>query len=258
MSMFCYQCQETAGGRGCAIRGVCGKTEDIARLQDLLIHTLRGISEIVVKSGADASKLSTLNGELLNSLFMTITNANFDGASLEAQIDRMLGLRDMLREQANVPGLSDAAAFHAESSEQKQEMAASVGVLRTENEDIRSLREMITYGLKGMAAYAEHARNLGKEDPEIYAFMYKALAATLDDGLGADELVKLTLETGANGVKVMALLDAANTSRYGNPEITMVDIGVRKNPAITNTVKGMDTAMYNSTRPNRLSSRLMR
>ncbi len=232
MSMFCFQCQETAGGRGCAIRGVCGKTEDVARLQDLLIHTLRGISEIVVKSGADVAKLPTLNGELLNSLFMTITNANFDGPAIEEQIDKMLALRDILREGKNIPNLTQAATFTAETSEEKQAKGAEVGVLRTENEDVRSLREMITYGLKGMAAYAEHARNLGKEDPEIYAFMYRALAALLDDGLGADDLVKLTLETGAYGVKTMALLDEANTSRFGTPEITAVNIGVRKNPAI--------------------------
>ncbi len=232
MSMFCFQCQETAGGRGCAVRGVCGKTEDVARLQDLLIHTLRGISEIVVKSGADVAKLPTLNGELLNSLFMTITNANFDGPAIEEQIDKMLALRDILREGKNIPNLTQAATFTAETSEEKQAKGAEVGVLRTENEDVRSLREMITYGLKGMAAYAEHARNLGKEDPEIYAFMYRALAALLDDGLGADDLVKLTLETGAYGVKTMALLDEANTSRFGTPEITSVNIGVRKNPAI--------------------------
>jgi len=232
MSMFCFQCQETAGGRGCAVRGVCGKTEDVARLQDLLIHTLRGISEIVVKSGADVAKLPTLNGELLNSLFMTITNANFDGPAIEEQIDKMLALRDILREGKNIPNLTQAATFTAETSEEKQAKGAEVGVLRTENEDVRSLREMITYGLKGMAAYAEHARNLGKEDPEIYAFMYRALAALLDDGLGADDLVKLTLETGAYGVKTMALLDEANTSRFGTPEITAVNIGVRKNPAI--------------------------
>ena len=232
MSMFCFQCQETAGGRGCAIRGVCGKTEDVARLQDLLIHTLRGISEIVVKSGADVAKLPTLNGELLNSLFMTITNANFDGPAIEEQIDKMLALRDILREGKNIPNLTQAATFTAETSEEKQAKGAEVGVLRTENEDVRSLREMITYGLKGMAAYAEHARNLGKEDPEIYAFMYRALAALLNDSLGADDLVKLTLETGAYGVKAMALLDEANTSRFGTPEITSVNIGVRKNPAI--------------------------
>ncbi|HWQ58492.1 MAG TPA: hydroxylamine reductase [Clostridia bacterium] len=232
MSMFCYQCQETAGGRGCTIRGVCGKTEEIARLQDLLIQTLRGIGEIVVKSGADVTTLDGLNHELINSLFMTITNANFDGAALEAQIVKMIGLRDGLLAGKAVSGLSDAATFHVAGSEAMQEKAASVGVLRTENEDVRSLREMITYGLKGMAAYAEHALNLGKEDTSIYRFMYEALAATKDDSLGVPELVALTLKTGEYGVKVMALLDAANTGRYGNPEITEVNIGVRKNPAI--------------------------
>jgi len=232
MSMFCYQCQETARGTGCEIRGVCGKTEEVAKLQDLLIYTLKGISEIVIQGKIDMSKLESTHYEMLSSLFMTITNANFDGDAIETQIRKMLSIRDELRKTVSVGDLHDAAVFEADSRESMLEKAAKVGVLSIPNEDIRSLKQMITYGLKGMAAYAEHAKNIGKENPEIYAFIYQALAATLDDSLSADDLVALTLKTGEMGVKVMALLDEANTSRYGNPEITAVDIGVRKNPAI--------------------------
>ena len=232
MSMFCYQCQETAGGKGCTVRGVCGKTEDVARLQDLLIYTLKGISEIVVKGKLDINNLGKTNYEMLNSLFITITNANFDDESIEKQILRMIAIRDDLRKTVNVKKLHDAATFTVNSRASMLEKAASIGVLATENEDVRSLREMITYGLKGMAAYAEHAKNIGKENLEISAFIYEALAATLDDSLTADDLVALTLKTGEHGVMAMALLDEANTSRFGNPEITEVNIGVRKNPGI--------------------------
>lgn len=232
MSMFCYQCQETAGGKGCTVRGVCGKTEEVARLQDLLIYTLKGISEIVVKGKLDIKNLGKTNYEMLNSLFMTITNANFDDGSIEKQILKMIAIRDSIRKTVNVEKLHDAATFTVDSRASMLEKTASVGVLATENEDVRSLREMITYGLKGMAAYAEHAKNLGKENLEISAFIYEALVAILDDSLTADDLVALTLKTGEYGVKAMALLDEANTSRYGNPEITEVNIGVRKNPAI--------------------------
>ena len=232
MSMFCYQCQETAGGKGCAVRGVCGKTEEVAKLQDLLIYTLKGISEIVVKGKLDVKTLGETNYEVLSSLFMTITNANFDDGSIEKQIMKMIAVRDKLRNSVASAGLHDAVTFMVSSRESMLEKAATVGVLSTVNEDVRSLREMITYGLKGMAAYAEHAKNIGKEDLTINAFIYEALAATLDDSLSADDLVALTLKTGEYGVKVMALLDEANTSRFGNPEITEVNIGVRKNPAI--------------------------
>lgn len=232
MSMFCYQCQETAGGKGCTVRGVCGKTEDVARLQDLLIYTLKGISEIVVKGNLDINNLGKTNYEILNSLFITITNANFDDESIEKQILIMIAIRDDLRKTVNVKKLHDAATFTVNSRASMLEKAASIGVLATENEDVRSLREMITYGLKGMAAYTEHAKNIGKENLEISAFIYEALAATLDDSLTADDLVVLTLKTGEHGVMAMALLDEANTSRFGNPEITEVNIGVRKNPGI--------------------------
>ena len=231
MSMFCYQCQETAGGKGCAVRGVCGKTEEVAKLQDLLIYTLKGISQIVIKGKLDVKSLGETNYEVLSSLFMTITNANFDDGSLEKQIIKMIAERDKLRNSNASAGLHDAATFTVSSRESMLEKAATVGVLSTANEDVRSLREMITYGLKGMAAYAEHAKNIGKEDLAINTFIYEALAATLDDSLSADDLVAMTLKTGEYGVKVMALLDEANTSRFGNPEITEVNIGVRKNPA---------------------------
>ncbi len=232
MSMFCYQCQETAKNTGCTIKGVCGKNEEVAKLQDLLIYTLKGISEIVVKGKVDITKLDTANYDVLSSLFMTITNANFDDGHIEDQIKKMIALRDHLRNSVHLNDLHDAATFTVNTRTSMLEKAAFVGVLATENEDVRSLREMIIYGLKGMAAYAEHAKNIGKEDLAINAFIYEALSATLDDSLTADDLVALTLKTGEYGVKVMALLDEAHTSRFGNPEITEVNIGVRKNPAI--------------------------
>ena len=232
MSMFCYQCQETARGQGCTMRGVCGKTEEVAKLQDLLIYVLKGIAEVVVKGGVDAGTLAEANHLLIHSLFMTITNANFDGDAIAAQADKAIALRDALRQRIPARAWHDAATFQTKTRAEMLEKAAAVGVLATENEDVRSLRELVTYGLKGMAAYTEHALNLGKENPEIYAFLYEALAATLDASLSADALVALTLKTGEYGVKAMALLDEANTSRYGNPEITQVNIGVRKNPAI--------------------------
>ncbi|MEA4869074.1 MAG: hydroxylamine reductase [Christensenella sp.] len=230
MGMFCFQCQETAGNKGCTVRGVCGKTEDVAKRMDLLLYTLKGISNIVVTDKLDVSKLDSLNGEMLQSLFMTITNANFDADAIERQIIKMLALRDSL-----VPckgNYHDAATFTVSSTTQMLEKAATVGVLSTENEDVRSLRELVIYGLKGLAAYAEHARNLGSSDSDVAAFVYEALAATLDHSLSVDALTALVLKTGSYGVKVMAMLDAANTARYGTPEITKVNIGVRGNPAI--------------------------
>ena len=232
MSMFCYQCQETAKGTGCDVRGVCGKNEVVANLQDLLIYAAKGISEVVVKGGVDISGIGEVNHQMLNSLFMTITNANFDEDAIEQQIRKIIGLRNELRASVTAEGMHDAATFEADTREAMLEKAAKVGVLATENEDVRSLREMIIYGLKGMAAYTEHAYNLGKQNSEIYSFTYEALAATLDDSLDANALVALTLRTGEHGVKAMALLDEANTSKYGHPEITSVNIGVRNNPAI--------------------------
>ena len=232
MSMFCYQCQETAKNTGCTIKGVCGKNEEVSKLQDLLIYTLKGISDIVVKGKVDIKKHDRTNYEVLSSLFMTITNANFDDGSIEDQIRKMLAKRDELRKSVSADDLHDAATFTATSRESMLEKAASAGVLATEDEDVRSLREMIIYGLKGMAAYAEHAKNMGREALDINRFIYEALAATLDGSLTADDLVALTLKTGEYGVKVMALLDEAHTTRFGSPEITKVNIGVRKNPAI--------------------------
>lgn len=232
MSMFCYQCQETAKGTGCEVRGVCGKNEEVAKLQDLLIYVTKGISEIVVKGKVDVKSISEVNHEVLKSLFITITNANFDDGAIENQIHKMIGLRNELKKQISDVNLGDAAEFDVSDRASMLDKASKVGVLSTENEDVRSLREMIIYGLKGMAAYTHHALNIGKEDLAINAFIYEALASTLDDSLSADDLVALTLKTGEFGVKAMALLDDANTSKYGNPEITSVNIGVRNNPAI--------------------------
>ena len=231
MSMFCYQCQEAAKNTGCTVMGVCGKNETVANLEDLLIYACKGVAEVVTKGKIATETIPAVNYEVINSLFMTITNANFDDAAIEKQIKKVLGLRDELA--ANVSASwGDAASFQVGSREDMLAKAAAVGVLATENEDVRSLRELVIYGLKGMAAYTEHAYNLGKENQAIYAFMYEALAATLDDTLTADQLVALTLKTGEFGVAAMALLDDANTSTYGNPEITEVNIGVRGNPAI--------------------------
>ena len=232
MSMFCYQCQETAKGTGCEVRGVCGKTEEVAKLQDLLIYSLKGIAEIVVKGKLDVKELGPVNHEVLKGLFMTITNANFDAAAFETEIKKMLTLRKMLKAKVTAADWHDAVTFEVDSKEAMLEKAASVGVLATQNEDVRSLREMITYGLKGLAAYTHHALNIGKENNELYAFVYEALAATLNDKLTAEDLVALTLKTGQFGVAAMALLDEANTSKYGHPQISEVNLGVRGNPAI--------------------------
>ncbi len=239
MSMFCYQCQEAAGGKGCTTQGVCGKNAEVSNLQDLLIYVVKGIAAKVMAKKLPMNTLDTLNREVTTSLFMTITNANFDDAAIARQISRMLTLRDALPASAD-DMLPDAVTFQADTLDAMRRKATTVGVLATGNEDVRSLREMILYGLKGMAAYTEHAANLGKEDETLYAFFYEALAAMLDDTLTADALVALTLRTGEYGVKAMALLDEANTSRYGHPEITSVSIGVRENPAIL--ISGHDLA----------------
>jgi len=232
MGMFCYQCQEAAKGTGCDVKGVCGKNEDVAKLQDLLIYTLKGISDITIKGGFTVSDLSEVNLEVITSLFMTITNANFDEAAFEKQINKMIAFRDQLKETSKQEDFHDASTFKVTTREDMLAKAAQVGVLATENEDVRSLRELIIYGLKGLAAYTEHALNIGKENNDIYGFVYEALSATLNNDLTADELVALTLKTGQFGVSAMALLDEANTSKYGNPEITEVNIGVKGNPAI--------------------------
>ncbi len=230
--MFCFQCQETAQGKGCTIKGVCGKTADVANLQDLLIFLLKGISHKTVKmreSGKDVPV--TVNRFIIESLFMTITNANFDKERFVERIKEAIALRDGLKVEGVACSQCDCLSWSGNTVEQMEEKAAQVGVLQTENEDIRSLRGLITYGLKGMAAYAEHACNLGYEDNTIYEFIQDALVATTQE-LEADKLVGWVLRCGDMGVKTMALLDKANTSTYGNPEITKVDIGVRANPAI--------------------------
>jgi hydroxylamine reductase len=193
------------------VRGVCGKTEDVSNRMDLLLYVCKGISHIVVTDKLDVTKLDALNGEMLTSLFMTITNANFDADAIERQIIKMLALRDSLR-PCKIED-EDAANFTVSGTAQMLKKADTVGVLATENEDVRSLRELVMYGLKGLAAYAEHARNLGSRDDDISAFVYEALAAMLNDSLSAEALTALVLKTGTYGVKTMALLDAANTAR---------------------------------------------
>ncbi|MCX7841828.1 MAG: hydroxylamine reductase [Clostridia bacterium] len=232
MSMFCYQCQEAAKGVGCQLKGVCGKNEEVAKLQDLLIYSLKGISEVVVKGKLQAKELKEVNHEVVKSLFITITNANFDEAAIEKQIKKILYLRNELKKKVSGVEFDDAAEFETADKASMLGKALKIGVLATENEDVRSLRELITYGIKGMAAYAHHALNLGKENFDIYEFIYEGLAATLNDNLSVDELVALTLKTGKLGVATMALLDEANTLKYGNPEITSVNIGVGTKPGI--------------------------
>lgn len=236
MGMFCYQCQETARGTGCEFGGVCGKSEELADLQDLLIYTVKGISDIVVKGKMDVGLLRDVNHEVLKCLFMTITNANFDDDIIIQKIKEMISIRDHLREEIREKALEedlhDAATFEVKSMNDLVFKASYAGVMAKENEDIRSLRQLITFGIKGLAAYTHHARNLGKEKDALYAFIYEALAGTLNDMLSAEELIALTMKTGQFGVTAMALLDEGNTSKYGNPEITEVSIGVRENPGI--------------------------
>jgi len=234
--MFCYQCQEASKGIGCTVRGVCGKTGDVANLQDLLIYALKGISMYTTEGRKVGVECKEADKFIMENLFATITNANFDRNDFIKRITRALEIRDEVKNKVvnaggNVTLDHDAANFTLSEAEYDKK-AEVVGILATENEDIRSLRELITYGLKGMAAYGKHALNLNYENNEIHAFLQRALAATLDDTLSADDLVALTLETGKVGVDVMALLDEANTSTYGHPEITKVNIGVRNNPAI--------------------------
>ena len=236
MSMFCYQCQETAGCKGCTVKGVCGKTEDLAKLQDLLVYIVRGISAVSTKAREVGVIDKNVDNFVVESLFATITNANFDKNVFVSRAKEGLALREALKVKAKNAGadlanLPEAAMWTGETEEALNAKAGTVGVLATENEDVRSLRELITYGAKGLCAYLKHAKALNYDDDEIHGFMHKALAKTLED-LSVDELVALTLSMGEYGVKGMALLDKANTESYGNPEITKVNIGVRNNPAI--------------------------
>ena len=232
--MFCFQCQETAGNKGCMFGGVCGKKPETANLQDLLIYVTKGLSEITTRLRSEGKEIPAAIDRLITTnLFMTITNANFDDDRFIDRINETLSSRDELFEQLHDDtGLSDAASWQYRTAEERTLKADEVGVLDTRNEDLRSLRELTLYGLKGMAAYNKHANVLGYADTAIDAFLQKALAKTLDDSLSTDYLTSLVLETGSFGVKVMALLDTANTSTYGNPEITKVELGVRNNPAI--------------------------
>ena len=232
--MFCFQCQETAGNKGCMFGGVCGKKHETANLQDLLIYVTKGLSEITTRLRSEGKEIPAAIDRLITTnLFMTITNANFDDDRFIDRINETLSSRDELFEQLHDDtGLSDAASWQYRTAEERTLKADKVGVLDTGNEDLRSLRELTLYGLKGMAAYNKHANVLGYADTAIDAFLQKALAKTLDDSLSTDDLTSLVLETGSFGVKVMALLDTANTSTYGNPEITKVELGVRNNPAI--------------------------
>lgn len=233
--MFCYQCQETAGCKGCTVSGVCGKKPEVARMQDLLIYVTKGLSAVTTALRKNGKQIpEKINHLVTVNLFTTITNANFDLDAIKAKVTETLSEKAALlselsdNEKAKLP---EAARWSGNETEYDAK-AWKEGVLSTKDEDIRSLRELITYGLKGLSAYTKHANALLKEDSEVDAFIQEALAKTLDDSLTVDDLVSLTLETGKYGVQGMADLDTANTTAYGNPEITKVDIGVRKNPGI--------------------------
>lgn len=236
--MFCYQCQETAKNQGCTISGVCGKTSDVANLQDLLLFLCKGIAHITTKLREKEVEIPEINRFVVDSMFMTITNANFDKSRFITRIRLAQEYRDSAKARLVALGLNldetlyEGITWRGESEMEMETKAVEVGILSTTDEDVRSLRELTIYGLKGIAAYAEHAHNLGYEDNEIHAFIQRALVATTDDTLSADALTALVLETGKCGVQVMALLDKANTSNFGHPEITKVNLGVRSNPAI--------------------------
>ncbi len=231
-NMFCYQCQETAGCSGCTKSGVCGKRPETAALQDLLIWTTKGLSAVTTQLRHEGKTVdASVNHLITENLFTTITNVNFDDDTIRARIEATLETKALLAQLADCSALPEAALWNGTTDEFAAK-AVTVGVLSTENEDIRSLRELITYGLKGLAAYTSHANVLLKENEEIDAFLQRALAATLDDSLSAEELTALALETGSYGVQGMALLDEANTSAYGNPEITTVDLSVGTRPGI--------------------------
>ncbi|MBQ8733582.1 MAG: hydroxylamine reductase [Anaerotignum sp.] len=232
--MFCYQCQETAGCKGCTRIGVCGKTPQVAAMQDLLVYVSKGISAVTTQLRKEGKSVpSTVNHMVTLNLFVTITNANFDEDMIVARIlDTLRCKEELLAQVADRDALPAAAFWYAEEKAELEQKASQVGVLSTHDEDIRSLRELITYGLKGLSAYSKHANALLQQDEEVDAFLQKALAATLDDSLTVADLVSLTLEVGKYGVSGMELLDRANTSSYGNPEITKVNIGVGTRPGI--------------------------
>ena len=231
--MFCYQCQETAGCKGCTVSGVCGKKPEVAAMQDLLVYVTKGLSSVTTKMREEGLTVDKeVNHLVTRNLFMTITNANFDREALQNAVEETLAKKqELLGKLSDKSGLPEAALWNGSAAEFDAK-AAVVGVLSTKDEDIRSLRELITYGLKGLSAYSKHANALLQDNEDVDAFIQKALAKTLDDSLTVDDLVALTLETGKYGVDGMALLDKANTEAYGNPEVTQVEIGVRKNPGI--------------------------
>ncbi|MHC1746513.1 MAG: hydroxylamine reductase [Negativicutes bacterium] len=238
MGMFCFQCQETARGTGCTMRGVCGKTADVANLQDLLIYTLKGIAIYNAEARKARVAKPSVDKFIMEALFSTITNANFNKQDFIAQIKSALAVRDSVKADLLKAGaainsdLHDSATWLADTAESFEAKAVSVGILATENEDIRSLRELLTYGIKGIAAYSAHAHVLGYQEDAVFAFIEKALIATTNNNLGVNDLVALVMECGKFGVDIMALLDKANTTTYGNPEISKVNIGVRNKPAI--------------------------
>ena len=229
--MFCYQCEETLNNKGCTTAGVCGKKGDVANLQDLLIHLMKGISLCNNEARKQGKNIEKADVFIMDNLFATITNANFDKQYFFDKIQQAIELRDEIKKNISLSSNHDAVIWKSENKEDILKKAEMVGILTTENEDIRSLRWLLTYGIKGMAAYAHHAYELGKKDDEIFKFIEKALISTTQD-LPVDEMVKLVMKCGEMGVKTMALLDDANTSAYGNPEITDVNIGVRNNPGI--------------------------
>ena len=229
--MFCFQCQETAKGTGCILSGVCGKTPEVANMQDLLLFVVRGIAVYNQALRKDGRSSARADKFIFDALFTTITNANFDKHSIIEKIKKGLELKKDLSNQVTIEHAPDECTWYGDETE-FEEKAQTVGVLRTSDEDIRSLKELVHYGIKGMAAYVEHAYNLGYENPEIFAFMQYALAELTREDITVDELITLTLATGNHGVQAMAQLDTANTSHYGNPEISEVNIGVRNNPGI--------------------------
>ncbi len=233
MQMFCYQCQETAGCKGCTVSGVCGKKPEVAAMQDLLVYVTKGLASVTTQLRSEGTSIAPEISRMVSlNLFTTITNANFDLEIIKTRVTETLAVKEELLSQIKETSALPEAALWEGTDEQYAEKAASVGVLATEQEDIRSLRELITYGLKGLAAYTKHANALLKEDAETDAFIERALASTLDDSLSIEDLTSLALETGEYGVKGMALLDQANTEAYGHPEITKVSIGAGNRPGI--------------------------
>ncbi|PID94746.1 MAG: hydroxylamine reductase [Bacteroidales bacterium] len=237
MSMFCYQCQETSKGTGCTVMGVCGKSAEVSNLQDLLVYLLKGISVYSTEARKKGVEDEQINKFVFDGLFKTITNANFDKSVFENVIREAFEVREKAKSLMEKVGATttcqhDSAVWRCKTTEEMEKKATQIGILTIENEDVRSLRELVIYGLKGMAAYAEHAYNLGQQSNEIWEYMQRALVATIDDSLSVEQLIDIVLECGKYGVVAMDLLDKTNTTKYGSPEMTKVNIGVKNNPAI--------------------------